>query len=117
VQGEEINRERGMADSQYGPLKVFVARKGGIRLGLHAPLRDRLVEMVVEEWPVGADPARIPEVVEARVRLRLREQHSSAITIFLLTIFLQLVVKIVIDWWFARQANRVLMAGWASRGR
>lgn len=104
-----------MADSKFGPLKSYVARKGGIRLGLHATLRDRLVEMVVEEWPVGCDPAKVPEVVEARVRLRLREQHSSAVAVFLLTIFLQIVIKIVVEWWFARQANRVLMAGWASR--
>jgi hypothetical protein len=108
------DRELPVADSQYGSLKVFVSRKGGLRLAMHAPLRDRLVELVVQEWPVGCDPANIPEVVEARVRLRLREQYSSAIAIFFLTVFLQLVIKIVLEWWFNRQANRVLMAGWAT---
>lgn len=106
-----------MADSQYGALKTFVSRKGGLRLAMHAPLRDRLVELVVQEWPLGCDPANIPDVVSARVRVRLREQYSSVVAMFLLTVFLQIVVKIIVEWWFSRQANRVLMAGWAKQAQ
>lgn len=104
-------------DGHYRPLKSFVASKGGTRLRLHAPLRDRLVECVVEEWPIGCPPDRIEEVVVARMKVRLREQYGSVIAMFLVSVLVNAIVRLVIEWWFSRESHRVLMQGWASEAR
>jgi hypothetical protein len=33
---------------------------------------------------------------------------------FLISILVNSLVRIVIEWWFAREAHRVLMVGWAT---
>lgn len=104
-------------DGHYRPLKSFVAAKGGTRLRLHAPLRDRLVGWVVEEWPIGCPPDRIEEVVVARMKVRLREQYGSVIAMFLVSVLVNAIVRLVIEWWFSRESHRVLMQGWASESR
>ena len=38
-----------MADAQYRPLKSFAAKRGGYRMAIHGAMRDRVVEMIVEE--------------------------------------------------------------------
>lgn len=104
-------------NGHYRPLKSFVAAKGGARLRLHAPLRDRLVDWIVEEWPIGCPPDRIEEVVVARMKVRLREQYGSVIATFLVTVLVNAIVRLVIEWWFNRESHRVLMRGWASEAR
>lgn len=106
-----------MSDAQYRPLKSFVAAKGGARLRLHSYLRDRLVDWVVEEWPIGCPPDRIEEVVLARMKVRLREQYGSVIATFLVTVLVNAIVRLVVEWWFSRESHRVLMHGWASESR
>lgn len=102
-------------DATYRPLKAFVAARSSTRLRLHAPLRDKLVEAIVEEWPVGCPPERIEEVVSARMRIRLREQYGSVVAMFLLSILVNALVKLIIEWWFDRESHRVLMVGWANQ--
>jgi hypothetical protein len=102
------------ADATYRALKNYVATAGGTRLRLHAPLRDRLVEMVVEEWPDEFCPVdRIGEVVTARIRLRLRERYGSVVAMFIISTLVNAIVKLVIDWWLKRESHRVLMYGWS----
>lgn len=99
----------------YRPLKSYVASKSDTRLRLHAPLRDKLVDAIVEEWPVGCPPDRIEEVVLARMKVRLRGQYGSVIAMFLISVLVNALVRMIIEWWFARESHRVLMAGWASQ--
>lgn len=94
-----------MAASNYHSLKSFVARRAGMRLAMHGRLRDRLTEIIVEEWPVGCKPEHLEEVLRAKVSLRVREKYGS--------VLVNALVKIVLEWWFAREAHRVLMVGWA----
>ena len=102
-----------VSDAIYRPLKAYASKRGGLRLAMHGPLRDRIVEMIVEEWPVGCPTDRLEEVVRARVAVRVRQKYGSVVAMFLLSIL----VKIVIEWWFARDSHRVLMVGWASNAQ
>lgn len=99
--------------SSYSPLKSFVARRAGMRLAMHGRLRDRLTEIIVEEWPVGCKPEHLEEVLRAKVSRRVRERYGSVLAMFLISVLVNSLVKIVIEWWFAREAHRVLLIGWA----
>jgi hypothetical protein len=88
-----------------------------MRLALHGPLRDRLVEQIVEEWPVGCQVDRIEEVLQARMSVRLRERYGSVVAVFLLSALANLIIRLVIDWWLENEAHRVLMAGWSQEAR
>jgi hypothetical protein len=102
-----------MADAQYHALKSFVARKSDMRLAMHGRLRDRIVDIIVEEWPIGCRPEHLDEVLKAKVSRRVREKYGSVVAMFLISILVNALVRIVIEWWFAREAHRVLMVGWA----
>jgi hypothetical protein len=102
------------SDAVYRPLKSYVAANGGLRLAMRASLRDRLVEQIVEDWPTDCPPDRLEEVVRARVSVRLRQQYGGVVAMFLLSMIAQVVIKLVIEWWFSRQSHRVLMHGWSS---
>ncbi len=106
-----------MAAAKYGPLKAFILRRGSMRLALHGPLRDRLVEQIVEEWPVGCQVDRIEEVLQARMSVRLRERYGSVVAVFLLSALANLIIRLVIDWWLENEAHRVLMAGWSQEAK
>ena len=96
----------------YDSLKSFVARRGGRRLAMHGAARDRMVEMAVEEFPVGSEPVHTEEVLRARLRLRVRQQYGSVIATILIGVMVSLIVKLVMEWWFERRSHRVLMEGW-----
>ena len=102
-----------MADAQYHSLKSFVARKSDMRLAMHGRLRDRIVDIIVEEWPIECRPEHLEEVVRAKVCRRVRERYGSVVAMFLISMLVNALVRIVIEWWFAREAHRVLMVGWA----
>ena len=106
-------RDVPMADSQYRSLKSYVAKRGGFRLGMHGTMRDRLVETIVEEWPETCHPDRIEEVVRARVGLTIRKRYGSILAMFLIGVLVNAIVRLVLEWWLARDAHRVLMAGWS----
>lgn len=96
----------------YKSLRDFVTREGGIRVSMHGPLRDQLVDWCVEDFPVDAPPERMCEVLSARVRIRAREKYGSVIAAILISILSQLIVKLVIEWWRRNHSHRVLMVGW-----
>lgn len=93
-------------------LKRFVARGGGVRLALHERTRDRLVEMAVEEWPTGCPPDRIEEVLAAKMRIRVRQEYGSIVAMILVGVMINIIVKLVTEWWFSAMSHRVLMEGW-----
>lgn len=102
-----------MAATKFGPLKAFVLRRAPMRLALHGSLRDSLVEQIVEEWPVGCQPDRIEEVVRARMSVRLRERYGSVVAVFILSALANVLIRIILEWWFSAPENRTLMAEWA----
>jgi hypothetical protein len=105
-----------MQDS-YKPLKKYIAAHGGPTLRMHGKMLDRLTHAVVEEWPVGCPIDRIEEVVVARMRVRLRAQYGSVIAMFLIGVLVNALVRIIIDWWLARESHKILMAGWAQQAQ
>lgn len=101
----------------YDPLKRRVQAAGGLRLAMHPHLRDQLVEAAIAEWPDGLDADKIEEVLRARLRVRARKKYGSVIAMLLLSVFINALVKIIIDWWRERDSHRVLMAGWSIRAK
>lgn len=99
---------------QYRPLKDFVARKGGARLAMHGGIRDRLVDMAVEEFPVDAPPDLKEEVLRARMRIRVRKEYGSIVATILIGVMINVIVKLITEWWLNRNSHRVLMEGWQS---
>lgn len=99
---------------QYRPLKDYVARKGGARLAIHGGIRDRLVEMAVEEFPTTAPLDRKEEVLRAKMRIRVRKEYGSVIATILIGVLVNVIVRLVTEWWFERNGHRVLMEGWQS---
>lgn len=102
---------------EYNPLKSFVAKRGGLRLAAHGSLRDRIVEMCVEEFPVTAERDRALEVLQARVRLRIKKEYGSVVAMILISVLANLIARLVWEWWMARDSHRVLMAGWNHRAK
>lgn len=109
------DRKMPASDATYRPLKAFVAARGGSRMRLHAPLRDHLVEMAVEEFPIGASAEHVEEVLTARMRVRVRQRYGSVLAMFLISVLVNQLVRLIVEWWLARNSHRVLMAGWNAK--
>lgn len=105
------------SDALYRPLKSFVSKRAGIRFAAHGGLRDAIIEMAVEEWPEGCDLSRLEEVLLARLSIRIRQRYGSVVAFFLISVLLNVIVKLVIEWWLDRDAHRLLMSGWHSRAQ
>lgn len=106
-----------MPDASYAPLRKFVERNGGMRLAAAGSLRDRLVALAVEECPVDADDDVGVEVLAARMRRRLRGQYGSLVAFLAVSIFANLVARLVWRWFVERHSHRVLMNGWQRRAK
>ena len=98
-------------------MRTFIERHGGMRLAAAGTLRDRLLDMAVEECPVDADDEVGAEVLAARMRRRLRAQYGSLITFLAVSIFANLVARLVWRWFIERHSHRVLMHGWQHRAK
>jgi hypothetical protein len=101
-----------MSDATYRPLKDFVSRKGGTRLAVHGPLRDKLVEWAVEEFPLDCPADRAEEVLRARLKVRIRKQYGSVMAMILIGVLVNVITRLILDWWFEKRSHRVLMEGW-----
>jgi hypothetical protein len=97
---------------QYGSLKRFVEKRGGMRVSTHPRIRDRIVEIAIEEFPVDADPVHVEDVLQARVRRRVRQTYGSIMAAILISVLVNIITKLIVEWWFSRTAHRVLMHGW-----
>jgi len=96
----------------YASLKEYVARQGGTRLCLHGKLRDSLVDIAVAEFPDDAPEDRMAEVLAARVKIRAREKYGSVIAMILIGVLVNLITKLVVEWWRNRKSHRVVMKAW-----
>jgi hypothetical protein len=99
-------------DATYRPLKEYVARRGGTRLALHGDLRDRLVEWAVEEFPTDCPPDKAEEVLRARLKIRIRKQYGSVMAMILIGVLVNVITRLILEWWFEKKSHRVLMEGW-----
>lgn len=106
-----------MHDASYRPLKDYVARKGGLRLAMHGGLRDQIVEQIVADWPTDCPIEHVEEVVRARIRLKVRQRYGSVLGMIVLSAFINVIVRLVVEWWFSRNSHRVLMHGWAASAK
>jgi len=96
----------------YAPLKEFVARRGGTRLYMHGKLVASLVDIAVSEFPTDAPDDRIAEVLAARMKLKAREKYGSIIAMLLVGVLINVISKLIVEWWNNRKSHRVLMQGW-----
>jgi hypothetical protein len=107
-----------MLDSDYRPLKSYVARRGGYRLACRARLRDQIVDQIVADWPCGCPVEVIDNVVRAKASVRVKNKYGTGIVAtLLLSAFINVIVKLVMEWWFERDSHRVLMRGWATKAQ
>lgn len=99
--------------TDYSTLKAYVAESCGARGRVHAGLRDRLVTIGVEEFPVdmGCD-ARGLEVLQARMRRRVKEEYGSILALLIISVLANLVARAIWQWWIDRRANRAIMTAW-----
>ena len=109
-----------MAAEKYRSLKDFVEARCGARGGFHRGIRNRLTEIAVEEFPADASPEKILEVLDARMRIRIREEYGSIVAMLLISIIANLIARAVLEWWKRNRSHRVSMMGWqeeASRAK
>jgi len=107
-----------MLDSDHRPLKAYVARKGGYRLACRARLRDQVVDQIVADWPVDCPIESMDVVVRARAAIRVKNRYGTGVVaMLLLSAFINVIVKLVMEWWFERDSHRVLMRGWAMKAQ
>ena len=98
----------------YRPLKDYVRRRGGLRLGMHGDLRDRIVDEIVADWPTDCPVEHVEEVVRARIGVKVKKKYGSIVAMLLLSALVNVIVRLVMDWWLDKNSHRVLMRGWAS---
>jgi len=101
----------------YEPLKKYVCREGGIRLSMHGPVRDKLVEWAVEEFPADAPEDKLAEVLTARLRVRARQKYGSIFLAIVLGVLIQLVVNAIVRWIESRRSNRALIVAWSASAK
>ena len=106
----------------HSPLKRFVRERGGLMLSTHGAYRDRCVDWAVIDWP--GDPACDDDVldgydtgaIEAALRKRLtdrtREQYGSIVATILIGIAVNMICRLIVEWWKKRRLNRSMMARW-----
>lgn len=109
-----------MAAEKYRSLKDFVEARCGTRGGFHRGIRNRLTEIAVEEFPSDAADDKILEVLNARMRGRIRKEYGSIVAMLLISVIANLIARAVWEWWKKNRSHRVTMSGWqeeASRAK
>lgn len=99
----------------YAPLRTFVSRRGGLRIAAHSKVCDRLIDIAVEEWPQDCDPDKVQEVLRARMAIRVRQEYGSVLALVIIGVLVNVISRLITEWWFAKDSHRVLMAGWHHR--
>ena len=108
---------RRMAAEKYGSLKKFAAIECGRRGQMHGKFRDRMVEIAVEEFPCDAPEDRCLEVLQARLRRRVKDEYGSIIAMLLISVLANLIARAVWEWWKKNHAHKALMRGWQEQAR
>ena len=98
---------------RYRPLKEFVRERGGLRLAAHGRFRDRCVEWAVAEWPPACPPRKIEGILRERLAARTREEYGSIVATLLIGIAVNLICRLIVDWWERRRLNQAFMEVWS----
>lgn len=106
-----------MAAEKYKSLKDFVEARCGTRGGFHRGVRNRLTEIAVEEFPTDTPAENILEVLNARMRVRIRKEYGSIVAMLLISVLANLIARAVWEWWKNHRAHRVSMIGWQEEAR
>lgn len=99
-------------DVSYRPLTDYIIARGGILVRAHPGFRDRLIDLAIEEFPVGASPVEAADLLRARLCARIRREHGSVVATLLIGLLVNLIVRLVIEWWLSSRSHRILMEGW-----
>lgn len=99
-------------DQDYAPLKRFVRERGGLRLASRGRFRDQCVDWAVADWPTGELPGEIEDRLRERLVARTEERYGSILAMLLVGIAVNLICRLIVEWWLDRQLNRTLMATW-----
>jgi hypothetical protein len=70
------------------------------------------IEWAVEEFPSDCPPDRIEEVLKARLKVRIRRDYGSVMAMILIGVLVNVITRLILEWWFERRSHRVLMEGW-----
>lgn len=106
-----------MAAEKYQALKEFAAVRCGARGQVHRAARDRLVEIAVEEFPADAPDEHRLEVLQARMRVRIRQEYGSIVAMLLISVLANLIARAIMEWWKRNHSHKVLIAGWQGQSR
>ena len=94
---------------RYQELREYIVKHGDIRVSTHRGLRDKIINWIVEDWPVGSREDELAGILMQSMAIRLREKYNSVILTFLLYVVVSQLVKLAIDWFLERLENRQLM--------
>jgi hypothetical protein len=104
-------QDSGQAE-RYGSLKDYVSTRAGARGRANGRLRDRLVEIAVEEFPVDAtDDEQLP-ALRGRMKARVKQEYGFILSSIIIGVLIQFLAQLVIDWWRERRKNKTLMVAW-----
>ena len=78
---------------------------------------DQVADAVVAMWPDHCDEEHIEEVMRARASIFIRKKYGSFLAMFLISVIVNQVVRIIVEWWLERDSHRVLMEGWSKRAK
>lgn len=98
-------------DQDYAPLKRFVRERGGLRLAARGRFRDQCVDWAVADWP--GDVEGVEDRLRERLVARTKEQYGSVVATLLIGIAVNLICRLIVEWWKKRQLNRSIMAAWS----
>lgn len=105
---------------KYAALKLFVRREGALRLNAFGPqskFRDQVIDWAIAEWPDEVDPARLEEVLRARLAIRTREKYGSVLAAFLIPVLVNVIAHLIVKWWESRKDNRAKLAVWVASAK
>ena len=103
---------------QYPALKKYVLQNGGPRVAFRRDAAMKIVDELVEEWPESCHPAHIAEVMQAKMAIRTRRKYGTGIlAMFVISVLVNHIVRLVVEWWLKRNSHKVLMEGWSRRAK
>lgn len=97
--------------SRYRPLNEYAAPR--FRLAPQG-LRDELIAMAVDEFPDMPRASRdeIVSALQENMRRTVKRRYGSLLATFLIGLVINVIARIVVDWWFDHDGHKTLMKCW-----
>ena len=94
----------------YSSLDDYVVRHGGpLVFSAGGARRQRMLRMILEEWPPVCPADRVPKVLSQRVNARIKQEYGSVILIILAQMLGSMLIKLVIEWWLSNHEHTAIM--------